>query len=209
MTIVVVANDEQWNALTADPGDIKWVKTADLSFDQYANADVFFILEENSSLNYAATTKPVFINSVTKTLQELNMPANVLRINGWNGFLQRPVWEIAGTAGDDVKTILEKIGKKMIPVKDEPGLVAATIIAMIINEAYFAWGEHVSSKEDIDTAMKLGTNYPYGPFEWAGKIGIYNIFNLLHKLSLSDNRYQPAPALIDTIQNNNEPDIKY
>jgi 3-hydroxybutyryl-CoA dehydrogenase len=202
MTIVVVASDEQWDALAEESGDIIWIlQGKDFSFAQHPGADAFFILDERMDLNYAATTKPVFINSVTTTLQELNTPLNVLRINGWHGFLQRPVWEIAGTMNDDSNSVIEKIGKKMIAVKDEPGLVAARIIAMIINEAYFAWGENVSSKEEIDTAMKLGTNYPYGPFEWANKIGINNIFELLYKLSLSDKRYQPAPALVDAIQN--------
>ncbi len=201
MTIVAVANDEQWKDLTANPGDIKWVKAAEFSFDAYPAADAFCILDENRSFNYAATAKPVFINSVITTLRELNTPVNVFRINGWSGFLQRPVWEIAGAVDDNCKAIAARIGKKIIEVKDEAGLVAATIIAMIINEAYFAWGENVSSKEEIDTAMKLGTNYPYGPFEWADKIGINNIFNLLHLLSLTDKRYQPAPALIEAIQN--------
>jgi 3-hydroxybutyryl-CoA dehydrogenase len=202
MTIVVVATDEQWDELSTTSGDIEWVRQDKyLSLAAHETADAFFILDENSNLNYTATTKPVFINSVITTLQELNVPVNVLRINGWNSFLQRPVWEVAGMIDDNSKTIFEKIAKKIVEVKDEPGLVAATIIAMIINEAYFAWGENVSSKEAIDTAMKLGTNYPYGPFEWAGKIGINNIFNLLHKLSLTDSRYQPAPALIAAIQN--------
>ena len=88
-------------------------------------------------------------------------------------------------------------------VKDEPGLVSAKIIAMIINEAYFALGDDVSSKTAIDIAMKLGTNYPYGPFEWSEKIGIHNIYLLLKKLSLMDTRYQPAPILLtEAIQNN-------
>src|SRR5690348_5827219 len=132
MTIVAVADDEQWKDLTANPGDVKWVKAAAFSFDQYPGADAFFILDENRAINYAATSKPVFINSVITSLQELNTPANVLRINGWNGFLQRPVWEVAGTVDDNCKAVVEKIGKKMIVVKDDPGLVAATVIAMII-----------------------------------------------------------------------------
>ena len=202
MTIVAVANDEQWEEVSANPGDINWVKAVNFSFGAYATADAFFILDENSAVDYATTTKPVFINSVITTLQELHTPVNVLRINGWHGFLQRAVWEIAGTIDNSSKMIIEKMGKKIITVKDEPGLVAAKIIAMIINEAYFAWGDDISSKAAIDTAMKLGTNYPYGPFEWTAKIGINNIYNLLHKLSLSDKRYQPAPALIAAIQNN-------
>jgi 3-hydroxybutyryl-CoA dehydrogenase len=62
-------------------------------------------------------------------------------------------------------------------------------------------GDEVSTKAAIDIAMKLGTNYPYGPFEWAEKIGLKNIFSLLQKLSLQDKRYQPAPALVSAIQN--------
>ena len=67
---------------------------------------------------------------------------------------------------------------------------------MIINEAYFALEESISTKEEIDIAMKLGTNYPYGPFEWGKKIGLKNIRNLLYELTLEERRYQPAPLLI-------------
>ena len=66
---------------------------------------------------------------------------------------------------------------------------------MIINEAFFALQENVSSKEEIDTAMKLGTNYPFGPFEWAERIGLKNIFELLTGLSKTQSRYEPAALL--------------
>ena len=88
-------------------------------------------------------------------------------------------------------------------VADEPGLVSARIIAMIINEAWFAVGDEVSSREEIDTAMKLGTNYPFGPFEWATAIGAGNILELLNKLTVTDKRYQPAPLLIKEAAANN------
>jgi 3-hydroxybutyryl-CoA dehydrogenase len=66
------------------------------------------------------------------------------------------------------------------------------VVSMIINEAFIALGENVSTREEIDTAMKLGTNYPYGPFEWAELIGVENIISLLNKLSEKDNHYQPV-----------------
>lgn len=202
MKFVAVANDEQWNALIAGSTGIEWIRAEEkFSFLQHTDADAFFMMQENTTHRYAATAAPVFINSVTATLKELHTPPNVLRINGWYGFLQRPVWEIAGTIDDNSKTIIEKLNKKIIAVKDEPGLVAAKIIAMIINEAYFALGDAISTEAEIDTAMKLGTNYPYGPFEWAKKIGINHIFTLLQKLSLLDKRYLPAPALSSAIQN--------
>ena len=201
MKIVTVADDEQWNALVGNSTDIEWIRAEEkFSFLQHTDADAFFMMQENTTHRYAATTAPVFINSVTATLKELHTPTNVLRINGWHGFLQRPVWEIAGTIDNNISTITEKLNKKIIPVKDEPGLVAAKIIAMIINEAYFALGDNVSTEAEIDTAMKLGTNYPYGPFEWAQKISIDAVYTLLQKLSLTDKRYLPAPALQIAIQ---------
>jgi len=202
MKFVAVADDEQWNALTESSASIQWIRAAEnFSFDEHTHVDAFFIMQPNALYSYANITKPVFINSVIDTLAALNTPPQVVRINGWYGFLHRPVWEVAGTVDDSIKKIAEQINKKIIVVKDEPGLVAAKIIAMIINEAYFALGDEVSTKDEIDIAMKLGTNYPYGPFEWAGKIGIKNIFALLQKLTLQDKRYQPAPALVNTIQN--------
>jgi 3-hydroxybutyryl-CoA dehydrogenase len=76
-----------------------------------------------------------------------------------------------------------------------PGFITARVIAMIINEAWFALEEGVSTKEEIDTAMKLGTNYPYGPFEWGKEIGLKNIHALLDKLSKLNPRYSPAELM--------------
>ena len=91
--------------------------------------------------------------------------------------------------------MLEKLGKSWIVCPDIPGFISAGVIAMIINEAYFALQEEVSSKADIDTAMKLGTNYPYGPFEWSEIIGIKNVYTLLCNMSKLDKKYVPAPNL--------------
>ena len=44
--------------------------------------------------------------------------------------------------------------------------------------------------------MRLGTNYPYGPFEWSKKIGLKNIATLLTELSLTEKRYHPADLLL-------------
>jgi 3-hydroxybutyryl-CoA dehydrogenase len=67
---------------------------------------------------------------------------------------------------------------------------------MIINEAYFALADDVSTKEEIDIAMKMGTAYPYGPFEWGNKIGLQNIVTLLQKLSVQQPRYAPCELLV-------------
>ena len=198
MIIVVAATDRQWNELIGTPAKTEWIRVSDGSaFKKNTEAAAFLNLQDDAHLfNYADLKKPVFINSVTHTLQQLNTTPNVLRINGWAGFLQRPVWEIAGSVDDTIIAIVEGMHKKITVVKDEPGLIAARIISMIINEAYFALGDNVSTKPDIDTAMQLGTNYPFGPFEWAERIGLDNILTLLQQLSLTDTRYRPADRLV-------------
>lgn len=197
MKFVVCALDEQWEILTKDTADIQWIRAeVPFSFSAYPDANAFFILNMAETIDYIQTSLPVFINSVTITLKELKVPENVVRINGWNSFLNRAIWEIAGKITEEINTILQQINKKAISVADEPGLIAATVIAMIINEAYFALEDNVSSKTEIDTAMQLGTNYPYGPFTWAQKIGLKNITALLQKLYTNNNRYRPAALLI-------------
>ncbi|MBK8712496.1 MAG: hypothetical protein IPL97_11580 [Niastella sp.] len=155
-------------------------------FLQEANA--YFYLYSNIPENLP-TDKIIFINAVCHTLKDLNAPRNIIRINGWNGFVEKENWELAGAMNDRIHEVLEAIGKKAIHTDDIAGFISPGIISLIINEAYFALEEKVSSKKEIDIAMKLGTNYPYGPFEWAEKIGLKNIYDLLKTLSKKDERF--------------------
>jgi 3-hydroxybutyryl-CoA dehydrogenase len=206
MKIVVAATDEQWIELTKTRPETEWTRVNDCKdFVTQQDADAFFNLKDNSILpEFALLNKPVFINEVIQTLAELNAATNILRINGWAGFLQRPAWEIAGSVNKNCSSIFQYLGIKTIVLADEPGFIAARIIAMVINEAYFAVAEAVSSKTEIDTAMKLGTNYPYGPFEWANLIGRKSVLELLQKLSSTDKRYQPAELLVKEVNENNQ-----
>jgi 3-hydroxybutyryl-CoA dehydrogenase len=206
MHIVVAASDKQWNELTTSRAGINWQRVDDAAdFIQYQNTDAYFSLKSNNiPVEFKSLEKPVFINSVVQTLSDLATAENVYRINGWATFLNRPVWEIAGNVEENIKSIFTSLGIKINTVKDEPGFITARIIAMIINEAYFTVEDHVSTKTEIDTAMKLGTNYPYGPFEWAELIGTANILALLQKLNTTDSRYQPAALLIHEVKENDQ-----
>jgi 3-hydroxybutyryl-CoA dehydrogenase len=95
--------------------------------------------------------------------------------------------------------ILNDLNWKYQICADDPGMVSARIISMIVNEAYFALQDNVSTKEEIDIAMKLGTNYPLGPFEWSKKIGLERIYFLLEKLGKKTGRYQISQALINDL----------
>ena len=93
------------------------------------------------------------------------------------------------------ETIISKLNRKAEWTPAIPGFITSRVLAMIINEAFFALGEGVSTRTDIDIAMKMGTNYPYGPFEWSEKIGLKNIYSLLVELNKTSKRYEPAPFL--------------
>ena len=194
MMIAVLANDEQWKELNQDTSNVNLLRIQSL---QQVNMPVhgYIILQEINTQQLKNIQVPVLLNSVIATLKELNIQPNVVRINGWNSFIARKIWEVAGIITDEVKQIFSLLDKQYIEATDEPGLVAARPIAMIINEAYFALEDEISSKREIDIAMKLGTNYPYGPFEWASIIGVKNVYGLLFALSQHDKRYLPASLL--------------
>jgi 3-hydroxybutyryl-CoA dehydrogenase len=201
MTFALLANDAQWEILENLNPIVEWKRAENIAnFLAEKNADAYFNLQDDSAeVDYSNLNAPIFINSVTKTLSTIKANENVLRINAWQGFLEKEIWEIAGLISPEAVNIIKLLNKKYITVDDEPGFVSARIIAMIINEAYFAKGENVSTEAEIDIAMKLGTNYPYGPFEWSKIIGINNIHELLKELAEKDERYSPAPEMENEI----------
>ncbi len=205
MKLVVLANDVLKEELLAQglPANalMEWISDP-AYFSRHSDADAFIDLLFNNDparvdLLNSKPSIPVIINYVTGTLQEL--PSQFVRINAWTTFLKRPVVEAAAKDAmikDKATAIFSAFGKTTNWVPDVPGFISARIISMIINEAYFSLEEEVSIKEDIDIAMKTGTNYPYGPFEWSEKIGLENILALLTELNKEQPRYQPAPGLI-------------
>jgi 3-hydroxybutyryl-CoA dehydrogenase len=205
MRIVVIADDEQrlkWEA-TVDTKHITWSKT--LENDSISDADAIIdLLFENDPASFQRwkefSGKTIMVNSNLYTLAELDH--GYVRFNGWNTFLYGSLLEASALA-DEAKTKVEQIfksfGKEVEWVPDLRGFISSRVISCIINEAYFALEEGVSTKEQINTAMKLGTAYPYGPFEWAEKIGLKKIALLLQKLSSEDDRYQPCSLLLKEV----------
>jgi 3-hydroxybutyryl-CoA dehydrogenase len=200
MTIGIIADNDQKEALlsqvTGVDFHIEWMDHPGLL--PAANAVIDF---SNSVENYPASwlesdATLLFINQVEEVLS--NTPAHFIRFNGWPGFWQRPLLEASCTKpGQQAKAedIMALFGKKVEWVTDLPGFLSARVLASIINEAYLALEEGVSSKPEIDTAMKLGTNYPFGPFEWCEKIGANRIYLLLNEMAVNNQRYLPSSLL--------------
>lgn len=91
----------------------------------------------------------------------------------------------------------QSLGIDVTIIKDIPGLIVLRTVSMIINEAADTVYHGVASMSDIDLAMCKGVNYPIGPFSWADKIGIKNIYVALQNLlnSYGEDRYRPSPLL--------------
>jgi 3-hydroxybutyryl-CoA dehydrogenase len=92
----------------------------------------------------------------------------------------------------------EKLGKHVERVlSDAPGLILGRILCQIVNEAYFAVQQGIAAPDDIDTAMRLGFNWPRGPFGWAEAIGPARVLGVLDALrsELGEERYRAAPRL--------------
>jgi len=183
--------------------ECRWVDDVE-GLEQQRDADLFMDMaftpeQERIHQLSRLLPAPVMINSVVHTLQEIGQP--FIRINGWPGMLKRNIHELAmmAPAPGMLQEFYEQLDLSYRIVPDVAGMVSGRILAMIINEAYYTLQEDVSTKEEIDIAMKLGTNYPFGPFEWSEHIGLENIYDLLNKLSRSDDRYAPAAAMKDAL----------
>ena len=96
-----------------------------------------------------------------------------------------------------VKAVAEKMGKTVVCSQDYPGFIVNRILIPMLNEAIFALYEGIATAEDIDAAMKLGTNQPMGPLTLADFIGLDTVLaiaEVLHE-GLGDSKYRPCPLL--------------
>jgi 3-hydroxybutyryl-CoA dehydrogenase len=96
---------------------------------------------------------------------------------------------------------LAALGFAPQPVADTPGLVVARTVAMLINEAADAVLQGVCTPEGADAAMKLGVNYPSGPFEWLAGWSATGVAALLDALDRSyrGERYRTSGWLLRAV----------
>ena len=92
---------------------------------------------------------------------------------------------------------LAVLGFKPQRIADVPGLVVARTLAMLINEAADAVQQGVCTVEGANAAMKLGVNYPAGPFEWLASWSVPAVVQLLDALDnfYRGERYRVSPWL--------------
>ena len=140
---------------------------------------------------------------ITRIAASVDHPERVIGMHFMNPVpLMQLVEIIRGAQTSDAtyaatRALAETMGKTTVLSKDMPGFIVNRILIPMLNEACFALQEGLASAEDIDTAMKLGTNVPMGPLALADFIGLDTclyIAEVLHK-GLGDDKYRPAPLL--------------
>ena len=97
-----------------------------------------------------------------------------------------------------VDALAVKLGKTTVLGRDMPGFIVNRVLMPYINEAVYALYEGIGTVEDIDTAMKLGTNVPMGPLTLADFIGLDTCLAIMEVLRDGlggDSKYRPCPLL--------------
>lgn len=148
-----------------------------------------------------STMSPTEIGSFT------NRPQKVIAMHFFNPVHKMPLVEIIKGLETDEHTVnviqetAKRMKKETVVVNEFPGFVTSRISALVGNEAFYMLQEGIGSPEDIDKAIKLGLNYPMGPFELGDLVGLdtrLNNLQYLHK-TLGE-KYRPAPLLVQYVK---------
>jgi 3-hydroxybutyryl-CoA dehydrogenase len=126
-------------------------------------------------------------------LQRMLVDAGRLGRKAGGGFYE---YQTDGTRGAVWRGVERRpAGPRIDRLSEE--LIEARVLATIVNEAASAVAEGVAAPEAIDTAMRLGTNYPSGPLEWGERIGLDHVIHTLDALhaQVPDGRYRVVPLL--------------
>ncbi|MBM7649141.1 3-hydroxybutyryl-CoA dehydrogenase [Bacillus ectoiniformans] len=157
--------------------------------EQYAPADCLFATN-------TSTMSPTEIASYAKR------PDKTIAMHFFNPVHKMPLVEIirgletSNETAEAVRKAAERMGKETVVINEFPGFVTSRISALVGNEAFYMLQEGLGTPEEIDKAIKLGLNYPMGPFELVDLVGLdarLNNLNYLHE-KLGE-KYRPAPLL--------------
>ncbi len=162
---------------------------------------VFETLEEYAPAHcYFATNTSTM--SPTEVASYAKRPEKTIAMHFFNPVHKMPLVEIVrGLETSDetaqvIKEVAEQMGKETVVINEFPGFVTSRISALVGNEAFYMLQEGLGTPEDIDKAIKLGLNYPMGPFELVDLVGLdARLNNLKYLHEKLGEKYRPAPLL--------------
>jgi 3-hydroxybutyryl-CoA dehydrogenase len=135
-------------------------------------------------------------------------PERVVGLHFFNPAPVLPLVEVVRTAltadeaFDTAYAFAERIGKTPIACRDTPGFVVNRILVPVLNDAVRVLDEGTASPEDIDSAMRLGTNWPIGPLALVDLIGVDVHVRAAEALweAYREPRFAPPPRLVRMLQ---------
>jgi len=100
-------------------------------------------------------------------------------------------------AANSAMGVLQAAGFAVSQLQDIPGLIVMRTVAMLANEAADAVNQGVCDAAAVDTAMRLGVNYPCGPLAWANSVGLAQLGTVLGHLAQTygEDRYRTSPLI--------------
>ena len=170
--------------------------------DMNVKKETFKKLDDN-------TRPEVILATNTSSLSIVELAVNTSkpdRVVGMHFFNPAPIMKLVEiiktiTTSDDtvdfVYDFAKVLGKEPVKTKDTPGFIVNRVLIPMLNEAVFALQDGVASPEDIDKAMKLGTNHPIGPLALIDLIGLDVTLDVMDVFSreFQDSKYRAAPLL--------------
>lgn len=177
--------------------------------DMQVKKDLFAKLNEQNLTDTIIATNTSSL-SITEMSTAYNKPEKLVGMHFFNPVPVMKLVEVIkgmATSQDTVDTVNElatSLGKTPVLVEEAPGFVVNRILIPMINEAVGILADGVASKEDIDTAMKLGANHPIGPLELADLVGLDICLNIMDVLydEFKDPKYRAHPLLAKMVRGN-------
>lgn len=182
------------------PTEFSQIEKSDIIFDLDYDSEPYLLEKWQTLENIIVVGANKMQLAETSFLINNSSLANWIGMNTLNGFINKPLWEMSifdNNKKDSLSLLKEKLNIDFKLVADRVGLLTPRVILMIINEACYTVQEGTADMLAIDQAMKLGTNYPKGPFEWADEIGIVDVYETLEAIyeDTKDERYKICPLL--------------
>lgn len=146
--------------------------------------------------------------SITEIASAVRNPERVIGVHFFNPVpLMNLVELIKGACTSEgvlavSRTLVEKMGKTPVEVREAPGFIVNRMLIPMINEAVCILMEGIASKEDIDQAMKLGANHPLGPLALGDLVGLDVCLKIMETLyrEFGDPKYRPCPLLTKMVR---------
>jgi 3-hydroxybutyryl-CoA dehydrogenase len=161
-----------------------------------------FDLRAHDTTLFASNTSSLSITTLS-TAVSVRRQGRVVGLHFFNPPRVMKLLEIITTEATEpsalslARDVAVRLGKTPVVCKDAPGFITSRLGIVLLNEAIFALQEGLMSAEDIDTAMKLGYNFPMGPLQLADFIGLDVVFAVTQTLyeNYQDPKYRPCLLL--------------